>query len=387
MLVTLAAIGCHGSGPRPHTLTRASASRQTGRPDQAVGSGPAVMVLDRSGKPVEGVPVAFAAIGGGSATPETVASGADGIARTVWRLGTAGPQSLLATTPEIPGASLDFSAELLTAPGYKIDLRLLTTASDAQWAAFTGAAARIAEAVVGDLTTVDVAGSRCGGTLVGGQVEDLLIVVRIHDIDGPGNVLGQAGPCVVRLSSRLPAVGVMELDSADLDRLEERGTLASVILHEMLHVVGFGTVWGAFERSPQPALISGAGTSDSAFIGAQALAEATGSNGAPGTWTSVPLENCGTESPRPCGSGTRDAHWLEPEFGSELMTGWLSGASQPLSGTTIGSLADLGYVVNLDAADPFDLASGAIRGEAVASPQPGEYVGDDILRIPVAVVP
>lgn len=68
------------------------------------------------------------------------------------------------------------------------------------------------------------------------------------------------------------------------------------------------------------------------------------------------------------------------------MTGWLSGASQPLSGTTIGSLADLGYVVNLDAADPFDLASGAIR-EAVASPQPGEYVGDDILRIPVAVVP
>src|SRR3712207_7394171 len=39
-------------------------------------------------------------------------------------------------------------------------------------------------------------------------------------IDGPGGVLGQAGPDYVRGGSYLPVHGVMEFDTADLARLE-----------------------------------------------------------------------------------------------------------------------------------------------------------------------
>jgi hypothetical protein len=44
-------------------------------------------------------------------------------------------------------------------------------------------------------------------------------------------------------------------------------------------------------------------------------------------------------------------------FGNELMTGFLSGTTQPLSRMTVASLADLGYKVDFSAADPFALPS------------------------------
>ena len=63
--------------------------------------------------------------------------------------------------------------------------------------------------------------------------------------------------------------------------------------------------------------------------------------------TSVPVENTG-------GSGTADAHWRESVFGNELMTGWLnSGITNPLSRITVASMADLGYQVNMNAADSY----------------------------------
>jgi hypothetical protein len=44
------------------------------------------------------------------------------------------------------------------------------------------------------------------------------------------------------------------------------------------------------------------------------------------------------------------------------MTGYVNGAtSMPLSAMTISSLADLGYAVNLLAADPYTVPSGAVR--------------------------
>lgn len=58
------------------------------------------------------------------------------------------------------------------------------------------------------------------------------------------------------------------------------------------------------------------------------------------------------------GSGTRDSHWRESVFTSELMTGWASGGLQ-MSRVTIGSLADIGYIVNMNAADAFTPSSTA----------------------------
>jgi hypothetical protein len=377
-----ASVGGHASSSG---LASVSATRQTGRAGQAVGSPPAVKVVDPSGTPVAGVTVSFAVTGGGGVSPATGVSGSDGIVRTAWQLGASGPQSLRATAAAIPGAAVDFSAQVLAGSGYEIDLRLLTTATDSQWAAFTGAADRIAQVVVGQLPPMDLTGLTCGGTPGGdtalhGSVQNLLILVWIHPIDGGGKILGQAGPCVARSGSSFPSVGFMELDSADLASLETSGKLQSVILHEMLHVVGFGTMWDLHS----PSLISGAGTVDSAFTGAGALAAATGSNFAPSTWTSVPLENCGALSPTPCGAGTQDSHWLEPTFKNELMTGWLSGLTQPFSATTVGSLADLGYTVDLAAADPFNLTTAGLEAEGAAG-EAGVFMGDDVVHVPVVV--
>jgi hypothetical protein len=56
------------------------------------------------------------------------------------------------------------------------------------------------------------------------------------------------------------------------------------------------------------------------------------------------------------GPGTRDAHWRESVFFDELMTGYVGpGRDLPLSRVTIASLADLGYQINMAAADPFRL--------------------------------
>jgi hypothetical protein len=276
-----------------------------------------------------------------------------------------------------------FSAEAVAGTGYHIDLRLLTSATDTQWAAFTSAAARIEQVIVAGLPPVDLTGRSCNGTSLSGTAQDLLILVRLRTIDGRGGILGQAGPCIVRGTSHLPAVGIMEFDTADLADLEANGRLQATILHEMLHVVGFGTVWDYVS----PSRLSGEGTSTSAFTGPAALAAALGFNGAASTWTSVPVENCGPQSPAGCGAGSRDSHWLEPVFKSELMTGWLSGTTQPLSRTTIGSLADLGYVVDLNAADPFDLGLAGLHALAPATPEVGPSLGDDVLRLPIDIVP
>lgn len=367
-----------GGPGQPSRLRPASLTRQAGSPEQLVSSAPTVIVTDPSGTPIADVPIDFeVTAGGGTATPVRGMSGADGEVQAAWRLGPSGAQELRARLLGTDQTVI-FSAEVVPpGGGYRIDLRLLSTATDAQWTAFTDAARRIEDVVVGALDPVNLSGRRCDGTALSGTVEGLLILVELRPIDGRGGVLGQAGPCIMRGVSGLPAVGLMEFDTADLATLEAEGMLGSTILHEMLHVVGFG-FWDA-------TLLSGEGTTDPKFRGPGALAAAIEFDGAPAAWTSVPVENCGTGSPAGCGAGTRDAHWREPVFRNELMTGWLSGSSQPLSRTTIASLADLGYTVNLEVADPFDLGLASLL-----SPDPAAEaipLGDDILRIPLEVVP
>jgi hypothetical protein len=62
------------------------------------------------------------------------------------------------------------------------------------------------------------------------------------------------------------------------------------------------------------------------------------------------------------GSGTANVHWRESVFGNELMTGWLSGSTQPLSRITVGSLADIGYQVDMNAADQYTPPGGLMSG-------------------------
>ncbi len=176
-----------------------------------------------------------------------------------------------------------------------------------------------------------------GETLRGLQID-----ASIEPIDGEQGVLGQAGPTALRSDTGLPVTGVMQFDEADIARLEAEGSFADVILHEMAHVLGFGTLWSAKR------LIAGAGTADPRFVGPAASREYIALD--PGGGSAVPVANTG-------GGGTREAHWRELIFGDELLTGFLSGADRPLSRMSIGSFEDIGYEVDYSAADPFELPS------------------------------
>jgi hypothetical protein len=195
---------------------------------------------------------------------------------------------------------------------------------------FQQAADRWAQIIVGDLPDV---------TYNGVAVDDLLIDASAMVIDGQGGILGSAGPDRFRSGSNLPYHGSMAFDSADLAMLESTNQLFSVVLHEMGHVLGLGTIWAT------KGLLTGAGTSDPEFTGAHATAEYNALFHT--SVNSVPVENTG-------GSGTADAHWRESVFGNELMTGWLnSGIANPLSRITVASMADLGYQVNMNVADSY----------------------------------
>src|SRR6185503_9054120 len=147
----------------------------------------------------------------------------------------------------------------------------------------------------------------------------------------------------------------------------------TVILHEMAHVLGFGTIWTDLnllaDASPPP------GT-DPHFTGAQATAAFNAVGGASYMASlKVPVENTG-------GAGTADAHWRESVFGNELMTGFVDAGVNPLSRVSVASMADLGYMVNLAGADPYTLAPG-LRAFARG---PRLHLKNDLLRLPIRVV-
>jgi hypothetical protein len=258
-----------------------------------------------------------------------------------------------------------------------------------QVATFVAAAARWSEVVTGDLEGLAVdlaANASCGRgePAYAGTIDDVTVFVTSF-AEGPGGLLGYAGPCLLRASggdAGLPALGFMALDTLDLAALEANGSLSATIVHELGHVLGFGTLW---EAAPFFDLLDyvpeGVATSCRAasgfvvpptFNGGEAVAGWRGLGGA----GDVPVEDEG-------GAGTRCGHWDEGTFGNELMTGWLDvGASNPLSGVTVGSLADLGYAVDATAADPYGLpAPGALaRVERI------DLAGREALARPVGAI-
>ncbi|MEO0331067.1 MAG: leishmanolysin-related zinc metalloendopeptidase [Bacteroidota bacterium] len=211
-------------------------------------------------------------------------------------------------------------------------MRFLGGLSQRQQQVFEIAAERWLQIIVEELPKVNFMGEEVSGVIISAQG------LRI---DGVGAILGQAGPSYLRPGSLLPVAGVMEFDTADIARMEGNGTLESVIVHEMAHVLGIGSLWRNM------GLIQGSGTANPVFTGLRASEEfaALIQSDSP---TPVPLENGG-------GAGTREGHWRENIFGNEIMTGFLDGQVQPFSRMTIGAMEDMGYRIDYGQADDYQL--------------------------------
>ncbi|MBK8006042.1 MAG: hypothetical protein IPK12_19565 [Gemmatimonadetes bacterium] len=376
------------------TIAASAGDNQSATVGTAVAVAPAVLVTDQSGNPVSGVAVDFAvASGGGSVTGASATSDASGIATVgSWTLGpAAGANTLEATSAGLTGSPVTFTATgaAVVTSQFTIDVVYLAGATPAQQAAFDAAKARWESIITGDLADVTVppfsppfTTTDCGASTsqpITGTVDDVRIYVELVPIDGTGNVLGSAGPCDLRSSgTRLPYVGIMKFDTADLATLEANGRLADVILHEMAHVLGYGVLWEPIPGFwPSNFLTGSCPLNTPAFTGAGSVAAYTGLNGGGGA-TSVPVEDSGTCNGS-SGDGTRDSHWEESVFQSEVMTGFISGTVRPLSATTIRSIEDLGYVVDVSKADPFDIGT----QPTLVRPGPVVQLQGDVLALPV----
>jgi hypothetical protein len=364
---------------------------QTAPAGQAVPTAPAVRVVDAQDQPVPDVRIRFqAATGSGTITDELQETDADGVARVgSWRVGSAGVNTL---TASIEGADalnepIEFLATTEEVGGFNITIRYLGEYSSDQLLAFAEAELRWESIVTGDLPDVNdnLPASTCGDNpAVNGPFDDVTIFVTLEPIDGPGNVLGQAGPCFIRVTNEsgpvvpgdVTVIGRMQFDEDDVEALEQEGSLPDVILHEMGHVLGFGTLWTGQQTldllrdpsvpNPDPPL------ADTHFIGAEAIAAFDDVGGADYTGQKVPVMNVG-------GAGTVNSHWRDGVFDPELMTGFLNAGPNPLSVVTIASLADLGYTVDVSQADPFTL-NPAVR---IAGQRRGRHMVDDIIRDPI----
>lgn len=369
-------------------------NNQTGAVGSATNIRPAVRVTDSNGGPVAGVAVTFAVgSGGGSITGNPVVNtNANGVAQVgAWVLGAgAGANSLTATAAPagITNNPITFNATGIT-PAFNIVVRFLTTVTPAQQAAFNNAAARWAQIIIGDLP--DFVLNQAAGNCFAGSpahnnetIDDVVIYASVEPIDGAGGVLGSAGPCGGTGNLRtipggfMVVWGRMRFDDADLINLENSGRLEAVILHEMGHVLGVGTIWGANNVLVNTATAPGG---DAHFTGVNGRAafdsigglSYTGNPGFQPNGLKVPVEN-------QFGPGTADGHWRESVFDEELMTGFVEagGTAMPISLMTAASLQDIGYVVSFAASEPLTQTYSIRAAFTGPSPNIGHDVAEPI---------
>lgn len=219
---------------------------------------------------------------------------------------------------------------------YNITIEFVGEWPDNLKAAFIASADYLSTVIAGDLADV---------TYNGELIDDVVIQASLADIDGTGGVLGQAGPTVVRTANYLPIEGIMEFDIADAQAYSDAGYFDDIVLHEMLHVLGFGTLWDY--NNLVETTVDTMGTKrpiddiiESLYVGENALGEYGDAF--------LFVETDG-------GAGTAGGHWDEETYMLELMTGYIgyedpetgvwSGANY-LSDWSLASLADIGYVLD-----------------------------------------
>lgn len=242
----------------------------------------------------------------------------------------------LVTSPSCIGGGYsclqNFEWGELDSSKWNMDIQLESLNPTLTSSAYTTARFKWMSLIIGNLYSVGTSGMQADWCTnpYPATIDDLHVCGRDAYIDGPGGILGRAGPFYYRGGTGTAINGVMEFDIDDIASLVSGGTWEGVILHEMGHIIGIGTLWddaGFVGPSDQGYPYSGT-------KGLEVWQNEWSCNGSP------PVETDGNP-------GTAGGHWDEVCMGNELMTGYLGGASDlPCSKLTAAALVDLGYTVD-----------------------------------------
>ena len=357
------------AGP-PAELLRIEGDGQESEVKFPVAVSPRVRVLDPHGNVMAGVTVSFEAGGGSAVVPaedEADSLGFAGVDK--WVLGPE-PGVAYTLTASVQEGDDTLATTVFTAtatpPVYDIEIVLRNPGalSESHRAAFENAERLWERAITGNLPWATLREAELRACLsrsgidiepVGDRlINDMLIYASVEDIDGRGGILAAAGPCQLRRDSLLPVAGTMRIDAADVDgdHLEE------TIVHEMAHVLGFGTLWGLL-RLLQDSVAHGRGNPH--FKGDSAVAAFARIGGERyGASELVPVQHLG-------GAGIWNGHWRDFVLCTELMTAFADTGENPLSIVSLASMIDLGYErVDLGVADAFEVPAGCTSSRAGA---------------------
>lgn len=285
--------------------------------------------------------------------------------------------------------------------GFKIDLVFTSSTTEGQRQATVRAAERWSELIVSELTDVDFSkapnATACVISPTTPIFGDVLDDLRVFVDYGPNQPRG--GPLSVRLDSGKPIEGCIWLsiysDHGDSEEeADEKDHWTSI--HEIAHVLGFGTLWRRHGLLHDITTVSNIGQADTHFTGPLALQAFDSAGGDAYTaGKKVPVANSSLQS----ANGHWRSGWSSYRVGKVIyydeMSGpgadWVDTAGvseyQPvLSAITLQSLADLGYEVDVSKADEFKVTPAPLLTlEPPQANQPLE-AANDIVDLPIQVV-
>ena len=369
--------------PASSVLSVKAGDNQAAFAGTAVTNAPSVMVSSVNGQPKAGVTVTFAVTsGGGTLSTTTATSAANGIATAgTWTLGSTAQANVVTATAASAALPAVFTSAGCTTnsttTAYEITLCFRSAMTTNQRNAFLNASAKWSSVVTGDLPSavvgpVDSVGTACpSSSELNMNVDDIVIFATVQPIDGVNGILGQTGICQIRDTGFLPYVAFMKFDDADLDALDVQGTLGTTILHEMGHALGIGSLWNLLHLTNNPS--TSAVVNDTYFSGTNAIAAFDAVGGTSYSGKKVPIENL-------YGPGTINVHWRYSVMKTELMSGFIGSTAKPLSLVSVRSLQDLGYAVNVAAADSYSLAGGGLLSEI---PSKWTALDNDVVNGPI----
>lgn len=197
-----------------------------------------------------------------------------------------------------------------------------------------------------------------------GTIDDIGVIFGVADLDGEGGAAAVARLCYIRSSDETPLLGITIFDRADIDRIARAGNLREIAIHEIAHVLGFGSgPWlrSGLVRNPSET----DPTADTHFSGARAIAAFNAVGGSDYAGPKVPVQN-----------GGDDSHWRESVLGHELMTPTATlGVPNPPSAVTLQSFADLGfYSIDASHAEAYRVPEPALAADVAAAALAGVEV-------------